>query len=87
MQEAGGPAIESSTWVLFLAPAGTPKEIVDRIAAATSKAIALPDLKARLDGLSVIPGGGTPADARKFLEGEIERWAKVIETAGVKVEQ
>ena len=40
--ESGGPAIESSTWVMFLAPAGTPREIVNRLSAESAKAIGSP---------------------------------------------
>jgi tripartite-type tricarboxylate transporter receptor subunit TctC len=85
--EAGGPLIESSTWVLFLAPAGTPREIVDRIAAETAKAVASADIKGRFETIGIEPVGNTPAEAGKFLDDEIAKWAKVISTAGVKPEQ
>src|SRR5688572_2874020 len=49
--EAGAPAIESSTWVLFLAPAGTPREIVQRISAETAKIVNSPEMKARFEQL------------------------------------
>ena len=42
MAEAGGPAIEAATWVMFLAPAGTPREIVSRLSAEVAKAVASP---------------------------------------------
>jgi tripartite-type tricarboxylate transporter receptor subunit TctC len=58
--EAGGPAIESSTWVMFLAPPGTPREIVQRMSAETAKAVGTPDLKARFDQLGIEAVGGTP---------------------------
>lgn len=85
--ETGGPDIESSTWLLFLAPAGTPKEIVDRVATEVRKATNSPDLKARFDQLSVIAGTGGAAEAEAFLAAEIARWAKVITTAGVKADE
>jgi len=84
MAEAGGPALESSTWLLFLAPAGTPREIVNRLSQETDKAIRSPDLTARFDQLGIFPGGGTPEQATKFLTDEIAKWAGVISTAGVK---
>ncbi len=85
--EAGGPLIEASTWVLFLAPAGTPLEIVNRIAAETAKAVASADIKGRFETLGIEPVGNTPGEAGKFLDDEIAKWSKVISTAGVKPEQ
>jgi tripartite-type tricarboxylate transporter receptor subunit TctC len=85
--EAGGPAIESSTWVMFLAPPSTPREIVQRMSAETAKAVGTADLKARFDQLGIEGVGGTPDQARQFLESEIAKWGKVITTAGVKAEQ
>jgi tripartite-type tricarboxylate transporter receptor subunit TctC len=87
MAEAGGPALESSTWVLFMAPGGTPKPIIDRLAAETAKAINESDIKERFSQIGIVPVGNTPAQAAKFLEDEIAKWAKVITAAGVKAEQ
>jgi tripartite-type tricarboxylate transporter receptor subunit TctC len=85
--EAGGPALESSTWVLFMAPGGTPKEIVNRLAAETAKALKEPDIRERLGQTGIEPVGNTPEQAKQFLDAEISKWAKVINTAGVKAEQ
>jgi tripartite-type tricarboxylate transporter receptor subunit TctC len=87
MAEAGGPALESSTWVLFMAPGGTPRPIIDRLAAETAKAINESDIKERFNQIGIVPVGNSPAQAAKFLEEEIAKWAKVITTAGVKAEQ
>ena len=84
--EAGGPLIESSTWVMFLAPAGTPKEIVDKVSAEVSKAEKDDALRQRLAEQAVIPVGATPEDTGKFLQEEIDKWEKVINTAGVKAD-
>ena len=85
--EAGGPPIEGSTWVLFLAPAGTPRDIVNRVSAETAKIVASPEIRARFDSLGIEGVGSTPAEAAKFLDDEIAKWAKVITIAGVKPEQ
>src|SRR2546422_262462 len=84
--EAGGPPIESSTWVLFLAPAGTPREIVDRLSAETAKAINESGIKGRFGQIGIEPVGGSPEQAGQFLDAEIAKWAKVIDTAGVKAD-
>ena len=85
--EAGGPPLESSTWVMFLAPAGTPREIVMRLSQETQKAINESDIKTRFSDIGIEPVGGTPEQASQFLAAEIAKWARVITTAGVKAEQ
>ena len=87
MAEAGGPALESSTWVLFMAPGGTPKAIVERMAAETAKAINESDIKDRFNQIGIVPVGNNPAQAQKFLDDEVAKWANVITKAGVKAEQ
>ena len=87
MAEAGGPALESSTWVLFMAPGGTPKAIIDRLASETAKAINESDIKDRFSQIGIVPVGNNPAQAQQFLDAEVAKWAKVINTAGVKAEQ
>jgi tripartite-type tricarboxylate transporter receptor subunit TctC len=86
LAEAGGPPLEASTWVLFLAPAGVPKEMVARLSAETARALNSPDLRARFEALGLEPVGSTPDQAVKFLEDEIAKWGKVITSAGVKAE-
>ena len=84
--EAGGPPLESSTWVMFLAPAGTPREIVMRLSQETQKAINESDIKTRFSDIGIEPVGGTPEQASQFLAAEIAKWAKVITAAGVKAD-
>jgi len=87
MAEAGGPPLESSTWVLFMAPGGTPREIVNRLAQESAKSIHESDIKDRFNQIGIEPVGNRPDEAAKFLEAEIAKWAKVITSAGVKAEQ
>jgi tripartite-type tricarboxylate transporter receptor subunit TctC len=84
--ESGGPLIESSTWVMFLAPAGTPPDIVGRLASEVAKAMKDEALRKRLAEQAVVPVGATPADTARFLQSEIDKWERVITTAGVKVD-
>jgi tripartite-type tricarboxylate transporter receptor subunit TctC len=87
MAQAGGPALEASTWVMFMAPGGTPKAIVDRLAAETQKAINESDIRDRFNQIGIIPVGNSAEQAQKFLDEEVAKWGKVISTAGVKAEQ
>ena len=87
LEEAGGPGIESSTWVMFLAPAGTPREIVQRLSAETAKVLQNPELKSKIEAIGIEVVGNTPEQAAKFLDDEIARWGRVITVAGVKAEQ
>ena len=84
--ESGGPLIESSSWSMFLAPAGTPREIVERLSSEVAAAMKNEDLRKRFAELAVIPGGTTPAETAKYLADEVEKWRKVIVTANVKVD-
>ena len=86
MAEAGGPALEASTWVMFLAPAGTPREIVNRLNAEVAKAVNSAEIKAKFEAIGIVPVGSSPEATARFLDDEIARWAKVIATASVKAE-
>ena len=84
--EAGGPPLESSTWDLFLAPAGVPRDIVNRLNVEVAKAVNSAEIKGKFEALGIEPVGNSPEQAAKFLDDEIAKWAKVIGTAGVKAE-
>lgn len=86
LAEAGGPPLEGSTWVLFLAPAGTPREAVNRLSAEVAKILATPEVRARFEQLGIEAVGNTPEQAARFLDDEIAKWAHVITTANVKTE-
>jgi len=85
--EAGGPALESSTWVLFMAPGATPKEIVSRLAVEAARAVTDTEVERRLAQSGIDPVGNTPEQAKRFLDAEVAKWSKVIAAAGVKAEQ
>ncbi len=86
MAEAGGPPLLASTWVMFLAPAGTPREIVTKLSQAVSDAVKSPEVSGKLNDLGIIPVGNTSDQAAKFLADEIAQWGRVISTAGVKAD-
>jgi tripartite-type tricarboxylate transporter receptor subunit TctC len=86
MAEQGVPDFVSGTWAGIIAPAGTPKEIVDRVSAEAKKALADPALKDKLVEQGIVAVGGTPEEFRAFVAEEIGRWRKVITDAGIKME-
>lgn len=86
LAEAGGPAMDASTWVMFLAPTGVPKEIIQRVSMETAKALQSVDLRSRFDKLGLDPVGNSPDQASVFLSEEIAKWGKVITAANVKPE-
>jgi tripartite-type tricarboxylate transporter receptor subunit TctC len=86
MAEQGVPDFVSGTWAGIIAPAGTPKEIVDRIAAEAKKALADPAMKAKLAEQGIVAVGSTPDEFRAFVAEEISSWKKVITDAGIKME-
>ncbi len=84
--EAGVPGFASSTWAMVLAPAGTPRDIVEKLSAELNKIIRSPAIQERLDALGVEPGGGSPDEARAFLQREIGKWGKVVRDANVSID-
>ncbi|SCK11733.1 Tripartite-type tricarboxylate transporter, receptor component TctC [Variovorax sp. HW608] len=86
MAEAGLPGYETSTWGGLLAPAGTPKPVVAKLAAETTRILALPDVKQRLMDAGVEPVGGTPEQFSAFIAEELGKWAKVAQEAGIHPE-
>ena len=84
--EAGVPGFEALSWFGLLAPAKTPKPIVDTLSAETQRILKLPDVSERIVGLGAQPVGGTPKEYAAFIQSEIVKWAKVIRDAGVKAE-
>jgi len=82
--EAGMPAFVASGWNAMLAPKGTPKEIVDKLAAAVDAALKNPATRKRLEDIgAVIPASTGPDALRTLVAGEIEKWTPVISAAGV----
>ena len=86
MAEQGVSDFVSGTWAGIIAPAGTPKAIVDRVAAEAKKALADPALKDKLVEQGIVAVGGSPDEFRAFVVEEIERWKRVITDAGIKME-
>jgi tripartite-type tricarboxylate transporter receptor subunit TctC len=84
--EQGLGGFTGSTWAGVLAPAGTPREIVRRIADEVARIVRMDDVKARLDAMGTIPVGSTPEEFQTFLDAETAKWGKVIRDAKVTVD-
>ncbi len=81
--EQGIKGFTGSTWAGMLAPAGTPKDIVKRMADEVARIVRLDDVKARLEAMGTIPVGGTPEEFDSFITAETTKWGKVIRDAKV----
>jgi tripartite-type tricarboxylate transporter receptor subunit TctC len=81
--EAGLPAFTVANWFGLVSPAGTPREIVDKLNAAVVKALANAQVRERFTAQGGDPVGNSPAEFGKLIRDEIPRWAGVIKSAGV----
>jgi len=79
------PGFDASSWVGFLAPAGTPPAIVERISGATRAILAMPEVAQRLTDLGATPGTGGPTEFAAFLRADIERWQRVVRETRLQV--
>jgi tripartite-type tricarboxylate transporter receptor subunit TctC len=85
MAESGYPGFEAVPWFGLLAPAATPREVVDKLHAETVKALALPEVRRKFDELGLEPVGDTPAEFEAVIRKETPEWAKVIRDAGIRL--
>jgi len=84
--EAGLPGFEYVAWNGNFAPAGTPTALVNRLSADIRRALAAPDVVQRLASLGSEPGGNTPAEFAAYVKADHARWARVVQTVGLKAE-
>ena len=82
--EAGVPGYEFSGWFGIFAPAATPKEIVNKIAAASVKAVQSPDLRERLSQQGFMAVTSGPEQFAAFFRGEVAKWARVVKEGGLQ---
>ena len=84
--EAGVPDYEVTVWFGLVAPAGTPREIVQKLNAEVQKILAMPDVRERFMAQGVEPQGSTPEQFGEHIRAQMAKWAKVVQDAGVKAE-
>ena len=79
------PNYEATSWAGLGAPSNTPAEIVDKLNREVNAGLADPKIKAQLAAIGATVMTGSPADYRKFIAGEVEKWGKVIKFANIKL--
>ncbi len=84
--ESGVPGYEVSGWFGLLAPAGTPRPVVDALYRAVSEILKQPEVSKQLYELGAEPVGNTPEAFGRQIAAEVDKWKKVVATTGVKVE-
>ena len=85
MAESGFPGFEAVPWFGLLAPAGTPKDVLEKLLGETVKTLALPEVRKKFDELGLEPVGNTSAEFAAVIRKETPEWAKVIRDAGIKL--
>lgn len=80
------PGFESGTLYALLAPAATPRPILDTLSQAVRKATEMPDVQDRLDKMGAIRVASGPAETLQFIESQIALWAQVVKDAGIKAD-
>ena len=84
--EAGAPGGESGSWIALLAPAGTPKAIIDKVAADVKEAVESPEVRDKLIAQGAVPQASTPAELQKLIDVDRARYGKIIRDKGLKAE-
>ena len=84
--EQGFPDFEAVSWYALMAPAGTPQEVIAKVAAETARIVNQPDNRKRFEGLGMAPVGNRPEELAATIETETRRWVDVIRKQDIKVE-
>jgi len=80
------PGYSGDAWHGLLAPAGTPADITERVAAETAKILAMPDVQKRLTDIGLTPVGNTPAQFATTVKSDFDRWGASIRKANIKLD-
>ena len=83
--ESGYPGYEATNWYAFLAPAGTPKPVLERLQRELVQALKAPDVRESLDKQGIEAKPGTPEELRKYMERELATWGRVVREAKIQV--
>ena len=84
LDELGYKGFEVVSWHMVVAPAGTPKEIVNRLNKEFKAIVAQPDVQQAIVKMGLIPNDTAPPDElKRFLDAEIDRWGKIVQQVGI----
>jgi tripartite-type tricarboxylate transporter receptor subunit TctC len=86
-EAAGLPGYDAAAWIGYVAPAGTPREALSRLAAEMQKVIATEEVKARLISLGLDARSSTPDEMAALMKRDQERYASIIKAQNIKAEQ
>ena len=86
VDESGVRGYDAASWYFVLAPAKTPKAIIDKLSTAMTKIVSVPEIKATLVADGFEPAGYSAQESAKFLQDELKKWASAISIAGIKPE-
>jgi tripartite-type tricarboxylate transporter receptor subunit TctC len=86
LQEAGVPGYDATVWLALMAPAGTPKDIVNRLNTELAKLLTAPDVRKTLSDSGVELSLSTPEAMQEYMVQERERWGKVVKEAGIRID-
>jgi tripartite-type tricarboxylate transporter receptor subunit TctC len=86
LKEAGIEGVEVSLWYALLAPAATPRDIVEKLAAGVVRAARDPQTLQRLRDQGAEPVGNTSEQFNQLLREELERWSEVVRVSGARVD-
>ena len=86
LEEAGVPGVYASSWYGLMAPAGTPRPIIDKLNAEANQVLQSPEIKKRMADFGAEIGGGTPEEFGQFIASEIKRYESIVRLSGAKLE-
>ena len=84
--EVGLPGVLGASWHAVVAPAGTPREIVNKLNVTLVETIAAPELRAALIAQGARPVGSSPEDLKEFMRDEALKWRRVIQSSGARAD-
>jgi tripartite-type tricarboxylate transporter receptor subunit TctC len=87
MIELGYPNVRVTGWGAYVAPTGTPPEIIDKFHRDTARHLLAPDMREKLSAAGAEPAATSPAELAAFLKSESEKWARVVRQAGIQHSQ
>lgn len=84
--ETGLTGFQVDGWYALMAPARTPKAVVDKVYRDVADVLKMPDIISRIEAVGLVPGGITPQEFSAYIQAELKKWGKLIREAGIRAE-